>query len=523
MFKVTCAALLAALSSASSAWASCDDPFADPNEVLTFHLELTRADWNTVRTAPMVGEGCEAQYPMVHARFRCGETGEFLEIGVRRKRGDQYGQDTDEKPPIKLDINEFVDGQRWPKAQKDLGYRKLSLNTGQQSKKGGVLPALLSEHVAWRVMRAAVPTVAAGVAYARVFVQLTDEGVSEYHGVYILIEDLDKTAVRRRLGTTCGRLMKTTQVECPDEVDYDDGLPNESAPRFQGWLSGADTSIRADQAVALESLLTQEAVRDILGGGYDTPLGPHWNNFYQFEPRVGRVTIFPWDLDVPFRPFPEVVAPENQLEPRCSTLGQKTRCDSKTHVQYRQIACDLTLGPLAAKRLLEAWDAADNAVRPFVGDETELVWKGVSPLDESVKGSYAAEHKRIRAWIPARIDSVRKQLACPSACGEGATRSCGESLCATQRCTGGLWSVCAGTDPVTEVCDNGLDDDCDGSIDEGCKLTKEVCPKGEPNPVLVRPAPRCGCDGAPGLSILGALLTLVMRRGRRTVASLLRR
>ncbi len=88
---------------------------------------------------------------------------------------------------------------------------------------------------------------------ARVFVQLTVEGVNEYHGVYVLIEDLDKTAVRRRLGTTCGRLMKTTQVECPDEVDFDDGVPNESAARFQSWLSATDPSIKAEDAVALSS------------------------------------------------------------------------------------------------------------------------------------------------------------------------------------------------------------------------------------------------------------------------------
>lgn len=34
-----------------------------------------------------------------------------------------------------------------------------------------------------------------------------------------------------------------------------------------------------------------------------------------------------------------------------------------------------------------------------------------------------------------------------------------------QVCTGGEWDACIGSDPVIEICDNGLDDDCDGLTD----------------------------------------------------------
>ncbi len=58
--------------------------------------------------------------------------------------------------------------------------------------------------------------------------------------------------------------------------------------------------------------------------------------------------------------------------------------------------------------------------------------------------------------------------------GPAATRGVGQCHDGTNTCVSGSsgaeWSgSCAGEqDPVTEVCDNSLDDDCDGSIDEAC-------------------------------------------------------
>lgn len=55
-------------------------------------------------------------------------------------------------------------------------------------------------------------------------------------------------------------------------------------------------------------------------------------------------------------------------------------------------------------------------------------------------------------------------------CTVGSTRPCGlaigECMMGTQICVGGTWGGCDGRGPTTEVC-NGLDDDCDGMMDEG--------------------------------------------------------
>lgn len=61
------------------------------------------------------------------------------------------------------------------------------------------------------------------------------------------------------------------------------------------------------------------------------------------------------------------------------------------------------------------------------------------------------------------------QNSSPFFCKEGETRPCGVGACrGVTKCIGGVWSDnCEGAaSPVPEICDNNIDDDCNGIVDD---------------------------------------------------------
>ena len=464
----------------SVARADCADPFADPDDVLTFHVRLTEADWQSVRYEEPVGLGCEAQYPYFEVEFRCGETEPWITIGLRRKRGEQRGRDTTQKPPLKLDFNRYVQGQRWPEARGRLGFRRLSLNNGQADQPGGALTALLTEHYSWRLMRAEVP-MASGVAYARLYVHLSDTGEERYHGLYILIEDIDRTAIRARYGTDEGRVLKTTDPECPDQVVFDDGA-NPTTEAAEEWLASDpgdfDAAVwwdRTDEVMYLEDLLRQEALRDVLNNVDDSVSGSLFNNYYVYDPPTDKRRYLPWDLDDLFRPFPQSLQypVDTPLSETCSPVGERTRCLPDIRERYLEVACQLINGTLAEEKLLSEFAHLDALLRPIIAEEVEPVFDGSivdkDPLDETTIGTYASEYDRYLTWIPERISFVREQITsagvdCPDGCNDGESEACLYISCPSVRsCIDGRWTPCLMPE---EILSNGTDDDCDGLIDE---------------------------------------------------------
>jgi hypothetical protein len=62
------------------------------------------------------------------------------------------------------------------------------------------------------------------------------------------------------------------------------------------------------------------------------------------------------------------------------------------------------------------------------------------------------------------------ESCCP---GDSALRDVGACKLGARVCVRGAWSACLGYGvPSAEVCGNGVDDDCNGSTDDGCPCTK---------------------------------------------------
>lgn len=469
----------------TAARADCNDPFGKPHEVLDFHVRMKRADWNQLLAFTLRPDDCVGKYPEFRAEFRCGTSEPWLKVAVRKKRGTERGVEAPQKPPLKIDINEeFMGqvpearGQRWPAALGPLGYRKLTLNNGQANKPSGatfLLPVLLKEHVALRLSRREI-ALAPGTAYAKLFIHFEDRPDPEYHGVYILIEDIDRSAIERRGPPARGRLIKQTKPSCAPEVEFDDGLPNPSVAAFDAWIKKDPGSYRGgwlaetEKGLDLEALLRQEAIREILVNGTDTILNNTGtaqklgNNYFAFDPRAGAFRQYiGWDMDQAFghlytlcMPTPYKCAPQtpllaqcNQpLDPNLSILGRLTVCQPEIQRRYLETMCQLINGSLSAAEIIKVWDEADRTVRPVIPLERQPIWNGRDPLDVKIDMSYGAEYVRLRSWIPQRVASVRQQItargiACPTGCPAGAAETCRVLSCAgVRRCDKGLWTPC---------------------------------------------------------------------------------
>jgi hypothetical protein len=498
--------LLPAVLVASPAWADCNDPFGKPEEVLDFHINMARADWTklladrvtNVDPLPPNSPQCADQFPEYKAEFRCGTTDPWLKVAVRRKKGEERGVEAFEKPPMKIDFNEdFMGmvpsamGQRWPASMGELGFRKLTLNNGTANKSAAgvsVLSVLHSEHVALRLLAKDVP-LSPRTAYAKVTVHFDGSAEGTYVGVYILIEDLDRTALRRRGLAGTGRLEKQSTANCSAEPEFDDGPPNESKAAFDAFIAKNPSQFagrwlaEANKGLDVDTALRQEAIREILVNGNDTLFNsvnpPRFgNNWYAYDPRQGVRVYAPWDLDLAFgqqNTFcgPDYVPggrplqcpPVNPLLTYCtggrpypqtiSNLGVRLPCNPDIQKRYLEIMCQQTNGPLAADEILKVWNQVFETLRTVVPLERERAWKGIDPMapppNASILETFGSEHERLKAWIPARIKFVQQEITrlgvqCNEGCANGATDSCSYLGCASQRrCENGKWTACLPT------------------------------------------------------------------------------
>ena len=121
------------------------------------------------------------------------EGGTPILVSVRRKSGDPLGEAPGfTKVSLKIDINDFVNGQSWH------GLKKLSLENGDDND-------VVSEGMAWQLERLASGTQGYGypVGYFA-WVTLFINGVDT--GVYVNVEQPDKRFLENRLLYTvlCG-------------------------------------------------------------------------------------------------------------------------------------------------------------------------------------------------------------------------------------------------------------------------------------------------------------------------------
>lgn len=105
-------------------------------------------------------------------------------------------------------------------------------------------------------------------------------------------------------------------------------------------------------------------------------------------------------------------------------------------------------------------DDGNGLVDDGMGEHGELIEPCSTECGDGWKSCFSGE------WWPCSAPQPRSDGTCP--CDDGEERTC-ETPCGvgTRVCNDGRWSACSAGTGGEEICDNNIDDDCDGQIDEG--------------------------------------------------------
>ena len=145
----------------------------DPLQLMTLNLQMEPADWETIRH--------DLTYDIEVQALLWADGEVPILVSARRKSCFALPSDSDpQKVSLKIDINEYVDGQKWHK------LNKLSLENGDDVD-------VVAEGLAWQLHRLASGPEGYGYAYpaamanwARVYVN------GQYIGLYLNVEQRDK-------------------------------------------------------------------------------------------------------------------------------------------------------------------------------------------------------------------------------------------------------------------------------------------------------------------------------------------
>jgi hypothetical protein len=422
----------------------CGDLF-DEHQVLDFHITMDPLDWEALQFSCPGGYCGEKPYHYWNASFRC-EDGPEIQVGIRRKRGTAIPSETDpQKPALKIDINEFVPGQTFS------GKVKLNLENGGGSAGpppgafeggggGGSASNGIREGISW-LLYGDAGIVTSRIAWTNVWVNGT------LVGLYQHVEQVDKSFLIDRGIDEGGWLFKGPS----NEQRTREGEPNPFAFNWYPFdhAGGADPQPAdwRDQTlwrVDMEQLLTLAVVTNFVGNK-DGAVFKN-NNYWYYDWQVFPEGQYPrlylgWDLDTTMgggeidRPL--LATPHNSGHMAEALIHD----DPIFQAQYFQIYADLLNGPYSAAAIDARLTALEAAIGPAIDADPLL-------------GSGSSEFQTVRDFLDGRIPFVLASLgACPNA-----TCDPGETPC---NCP----ADCGAPAASEGVCDDLIDDDCDGPID----------------------------------------------------------
>ncbi|MBI5760165.1 MAG: CotH kinase family protein, partial [Planctomycetales bacterium] len=326
----------------------------------------------------------------------------FKDVGLRFKGNGSYMLSAaGRKRPFKIDFNRFVDGQKFH------GMQQLNLHNNVMD------PTHVRQALSYPVFQAA-GAASPRTAFAQVFLTVPGESEREFLGLYTLVEEVDKSFLRRHFQTDKGLLLKP---EGTQGLEY----------KGEDWSAYAwyeakskpkkDEARRLIELTRLIHKADDEKFRKEIGAYLDldqfagflaanTLLAnmdsflTHVHNYYLYlNPKTNRFVFLPWDMDLSMGAFFMAGSAEQLQELSISHphVGENKAIERLLAMdEFNRTAVEI----LMADKARRAFDLSDEDPRLVAayGDEwgqnalvaRRLVEAGVSFVTISVPGGVKA-------------------------------------------------------------------------------------------------------------------------------------
>ncbi len=262
-------------------------------------VALTVSPENYAALEPAGGRGFDVDFKYVRAGVRIAGQA-FKDAGLRYKGNSSFSTARGiPKKSFKIDFNEYDDDLEFR------GLTKVNLNNNSTD------PSLMREPLSYELFREA-EIHCSRVGYAKVSLTIPGKIDRQPHGLYTVVEQVDKRFLKDRYGSAKGLLMKPSTFgafryfgEKWDE--YEIGFVPKTKPseeqkqrviEFAKLIhkSGDDAfEEKVESYLDVDQFLRFLAV-NVLLTNLDSFLGGSQNHYIYLEPDSNKFQFFPWDV-----------------------------------------------------------------------------------------------------------------------------------------------------------------------------------------------------------------------------------
>lgn len=400
------------------------------DRVWTVHLTFTDKDWEAMQPsgrpgfpgfggpppAPSKDDKKDAKtsvfgqtFPYVKGNVEFeGKT--WKDVGLRFKGNSTYLTSARGlKRPLKLDFNHYDPKQRFH------GHTTLNLNNNildVSHQRQALGFALFRE--------AGVP--APRTAFAQVYLSVPGKHNKEYLGLYTLIEEVNKSFLKRHFDSSKGLLLKPERIQGLPHLGDDwkaytnyqaktDVRPQDAKRviDFTRLLDRADDDTFKKEVgnyLEVDQFLRFLAV-NVLLSNIDSFMGLGHNYYVYVHPKTGKLHFMPWDLDLSLGGF-SMVANQENLSVREPYLNRNRLIERLFAIKeydklYREHLRKLTETAFSKQRMGEEIEALNKVVAKPLEKEPK-------PAPNGFPAMGPPSSRDLKPFVEKRLESVVAQL-----------------------------------------------------------------------------------------------------------------